>query len=412
MTNDRRTATALKPVPLIAPMRISVLGATGSVGASTLALIAADPDRFEVEALTAATNVDKLAELARRFGARLAVVADPRLGPALAERLAGTGVATAAGPEAVIEAASRPVDMVVSAIVGAAGLAPSIAAAENARAVALANKETLVSAGHLFMSTAAACNTTVLPVDSEHNAIFQVFEADNADEVAEVIITASGGPFLRTPAGELAHVTREAALKHPKWVMGPKITIDSATLMNKGLEIIEAYHLYPMRHDQLSVLVHPQSVVHGLVRYTDGSLLAELGVPDMRTPIAQCLAWPERKPTGVRPLDLAEIGTLTFEKPDRVRFRCLAVAEAALARGEGATCVLNAANEIAVEAFLAGRLGFLDIAAVVEETLSLAEGHGLYVEPGSLAAAHELDGEARRLAGVECLRRTTGARPA
>ncbi len=398
MSTDAAPKPAARRPDCAAPMRLSLLGATGSIGTSTLDLVAADPERFEVEALTAANNVERLAEIAVRFRARHAVIADERRYPELVERLSGTGITVAAGARAVAEAAARPVDMVVSAIVGAAGLAPSLAAAENARAVALANKETLVSAGALFMTTARRHGTTVLPVDSEHNAIFQVFEDDNAAEVSEVILTASGGPFLRTPAAELASVTREMALKHPRWSMGPKITIDSATLMNKGFEVIEAYQLYPVGPDQLSILVHPQSVVHGLVRYTDGSLLAELGVPDMRTPIACCLAWPERRRTSVRPLDLAEIGTLTFEHPDRQRFRCLPIAEAALARGEGATCVLNAANEVAVEAFLAGSIGFLDIAAIVEETLEAADRGGLCREPATLAAALELDGAARRLA--------------
>lgn len=385
-----------------APRRLSILGATGSIGLNTLDLVAAEPGRFEVEALTAGRNARELAELAIRFSARIAVVAEPSAYLELRDRLAGTGIETAAGPEAVAAAAARPTDIVVSAIVGFAGLAPSLAALGSTRILALANKETLVSAGPLFLSTAHRTGTRILPVDSEHNAIFQAFEADNAAMVSEVIITASGGPFLRTPKADLAAVTRDMALRHPKWSMGPKITIDSATLMNKGLELIEAYRLYPVSVDQLSVLVHPQSVVHGLVRYKDGSLMAELGVPDMRTPIGYCLAWPERRPTMVKPLDLSAIGTLTFEAADRDRFPCLPLAEAAMRRGEGAPCVLNAANEVAVEAFLADRIGFLDIAGLVETTLDRIDAEGGLSEPQSLAAATELDGRARKIA-LACL---------
>lgn len=384
------------------PRRLSVLGATGSIGLNTLDLVSAEPGRFTIEALTAGRNARELAELAIRFSARVAVVADPAAYAELRDRLAGTGIEAAAGAKAVAAAAARPTDIVVSAIVGFAGLAPSLAALGATQILALANKETLVSAGPLFLAEAKRAGTRILPVDSEHNAIFQVFETINADSVSEVIITASGGPFLRTPKSELAAVSRDMALKHPNWSMGPKITIDSATLMNKGLELIEAYRLYPVSVDQLSVLVHPQSVVHGLVRYKDGSLLAELGVPDMRTPIGYCLAWPERRPTTVKPLDLSVVGTVTFEAPDRDRFPCLPLAEAAMRRGEGAPCVLNAANEVAVEAFLAGRIGFLDIARVVEATLGKIDGEGGLKEPESLAMATELDGWARKIASV-CL---------
>lgn len=380
------------------PRRLSILGATGSIGINTLDVVAADPGRFEIEALTAGRNAAELAALAIRHKARVAVVADPSAYAELKDRLAGTGIEAATGADAVAEAAGRPSDIVMSAIVGFAGLAPSLAALGATKAVALANKETLVSAGDLFMSTAARLGTRVLPVDSEHNAIFQAFETENAHAITEVIVTASGGPFLRTSKAELAGVTREMALKHPKWTMGPKITIDSATLMNKGLELIEAFHLYPLRPEQLSVLVHPQSVVHSLVRYSDGSLLAELGVPDMRTPIGYCLAWPERRATPVKPLDLAAVGTLTFEAPDRDRFPCLPLAEAALKRGGGATCVLNAANEVAVEAFLAGRITFLGIARTVEETLEAIDREGGLIEPKTLADAQALDGQARIIA--------------
>lgn len=402
MTSTAEAGESRKAPEAQAPRRLSILGATGSIGLNVLDLVAAEPGRFEVEALTAGRNARELAALAIRFSARIAVVADPSAYSELRDRLAGTGIEAAAGAEAVSAAAARPTDILVSAIVGFAGLAPSLAALGATRTLALANKETLVSAGPLFLATAERAGTRVLPVDSEHNAIFQVFEADNARDVSEVIITASGGPFLRTPKEDLASVTRDMALRHPKWSMGPKITIDSATLMNKGLELIEAYRLYPVSVDQLSVLVHPQSVVHGLVRYKDGSLLAELGVPDMRTPIGYCLAWPERRPTTVKPLDLAAVGTLTFEAPDRDRFPCLPLAEAAMRRGEGAPCVLNAANEVAVEAFLAGRVGFLDIARVVEATLGRIDAEGGLSEPTSLAGAIELDGWARKIASV-CL---------
>ncbi|WP_237154687.1 1-deoxy-D-xylulose-5-phosphate reductoisomerase [Oryzibacter oryziterrae] len=391
-------------MPTVAPasaqdaISISILGATGSIGASTIDLVLADPDRISVDSLTASTNAEKLAHEARRVGARLAVIADPDRYGELKAALSGSGIEAAAGRDAVVAAAGRPVDIMVSAIVGAAGLAPSLAAIGAAKAIALANKETLVCAGSLFMGAAAKAGTEILPVDSEHNAIFQVFERENAGEIAEVIITASGGPFLRMPREALATVTREMALRHPKWVMGPKITIDSATLMNKGLELIEAFHLYPVEPDQLSVLVHPQSVVHGLVRYRDGSLLAELGEPDMRTPIGYCLSWPRRRPTSVKALDLAAVGTLTFERPDRDRFPCLVLAEAALREGDGATCVLNAANEVAVEAFLQGRTGFTDIPVVVERTLSHMAASGPLAAPASLDAAMDLDQTARQIA--------------
>lgn len=377
------------------PMRLSVLGATGSVGGSTLDLVAREPERFHVVALTAATNAAALAAAARAVRAEVAVVADPAARADLADRLAGTGIAAAAGPEAVVEAARRPTDMVVSAIVGAAGLAPSLAALSATRTLALANKETLVTAGVCFMAEAARRGVTVLPVDSEHNAIFQVLERHAEREVAEIVLTASGGPFRTLTAEAIAAATPAMALRHPNWSMGRKITIDSATLMNKGLELIEADHLFAVGPDRLSVLVHPQSVVHGMVRYTDGSILAELGSPDMRTPIGYCLAWPERRPTPVKPLDLAALGTLTFEAPDRARFPCLALAEAAMRRGDGAPSVLNAANEIAVEAFLDGRIGFMGIPGLVERTLSWAEGAGMMREPASLGEALDLDAASR-----------------
>jgi 1-deoxy-D-xylulose-5-phosphate reductoisomerase len=379
-------------------MRLSILGSTGSIGTSALDLVRREPKRFSVEALVAGSDTATLAAQAIAVGARIAVVADPAGYEDLSRRLAGSGIAAAAGPDAVVEAASRPTDMVLSAIVGAAGLAPSVAALTASRTVALANKETLVCAGGLFMAEAAKRGVRILPVDSEHNAIFQVLETRNAGEVSEIILTASGGPFLSFDHDALSAVTPAMALKHPNWSMGRKVTVDSATLMNKGLELIEAHHLFAVEAARLSVLVHPQSVIHGLVRYSDGSLLAELGSPDMRTPIAYCLAWPERRPAPVKPLDLAALGMISFEEPDRTRFPCLALAEAAMERGGGAPCVLNAANEVAVDAFLEGRIGFTDIARVVAGTLEAADRAGELADPAALSDAEELNGSGRRRA--------------
>jgi len=350
-------------------MRLSVLGATGSVGRSTLDIVARNPDRFDVVSLVANSDVAGLVELARKVGADCAVLARSDKGAELAEALAGTGIEAAAGDEAVLEAVDRPADMVVAAIVGAAGLRPTLRAMKSSRAVALANKECLVSAGDLFMAEARRSETTVLPVDSEHSAIFQVFEQENADQVEKVILTASGGPFRTVSKAAMADVTPAQALKHPNWDMGSRITIDSATMMNKGFEVIEAFHLFPLGQDQLEVLVHPQSVVHGLVQYRDGSLLAQLGSPDMRTPIAHCLAWPKRMDVPVERLDLARIGELSFEAPDLDRFRSLALALQAMRRGGGATTILNAADEVAVAAFLDQRIGFMDIPSAVEASL-------------------------------------------
>lgn len=358
-------------------MRLSVLGATGSVGRSTLDIVARNPDRFDVVSLVANSDVAGLAELARKVEADCAVLARSDKGPELAEALAGTGIEVAAGDEAVLEAVDRPADMVVAAIVGAAGLRPTLRAMKASRAVALANKECLVSAGDLFMAEARRSETTVLPVDSEHSAIFQVFEQENADQVEKVILTASGGPFRTVSKAAMADVTPAQALKHPNWDMGNRITIDSATMMNKGFEVIEAFHLFPLEQDQLEVLVHPQSVVHGLVQYRDGSLLAQLGSPDMRTPIAHCLAWPKRMDVPVERLDLARIGELSFEAPDLVRFPSLALALQAMRRGGGATTILNAADEVAVAAFLDQRIGFMDIPSAVEASLErLDASHG------------------------------------
>ena len=310
-----------------------------------------------------------LAAQARALRADIAVVADPAAYHALKDALGGSGIEAAAGPEALVEAAQRPADIVMSAIVGAAGLPPTLAAIDRGATVAIANKETLVCAGDLVKARAARSGARLLPVDSEHNAIFQVFDHDRPERVARVILTASGGPFRRHSQAQMRDATPEQACNHPVWSMGAKISVDSATLMNKGLELIEAHHLFPISADQLEVLVHPQSVVHSLVEYIDGSVLAQLGTPDMRTPIAYTLAYPERMATPCQRLDLAAIGRLEFEAPDFERFPALALAWAALRTGGSSPAVLNAANEIAVAAFLAGRIGFLDIAAIVGDTL-------------------------------------------
>lgn len=382
-----------------APMRLSIFGATGSVGSSTLDLVARSPERFDLDVVTAQKNVASLIDIARRFSPKQAVIADPDLYGDLADGLADTGVAAAAGTEALVEAASRPADLVMAAITGAAGLVPTLTAVRAGSRIALANKECMVCAGTLFMSEAKRHGVRVLPVDSEHNAVFQVFDDDNADKIEKVTLTASGGPFRTWSREAMATAGPEQALKHPNWSMGAKITIDSATLMNKGLEVIEAYHLFPLERDRFDVLVHPQSVVHGLVQYADGSLLAQLGAPDMRTPIAHCLSWPERGSAPCERLDLAALGSLTFETPDLDRFPALRLALAALSRGDGAPTVLNAANEIAVHAFLSKRIGFLDIASEVEAVLEAAERGGLLREPETLDAALALDAAARTIAG-------------
>lgn len=355
---------------MTAQRKITVLGSTGSIGRSTLDLVERDRERWGIEVLTANSDVETLAAQAKRVGASLAVVADERAYPALKEALAGSGIEAAAGNAAVAEAADRPADWVMAAIVGAAGLEPTLRAVQRGATVALANKESLVCAGDLVMETAARTGARLLPVDSEHNAIFQVFDFDNPERVSRVILTASGGPFRTVPLEMMRDATPEQAVAHPVWSMGAKISVDSATLMNKGLELIEAHHLFPIDVDRMEVLIHPQSVVHSLVEYIDGSVLAQLGTPDMRTPIAYALAYPERIATPCRRLDLVEVGRLEFEAPDMVRFPALNLAWAALRAGGSAPAVLNAANEVAVAAFLARQIGFLDIAAIVGDTLS------------------------------------------
>lgn len=379
-----------------APRRVTILGSTGSVGSNTVDLIRRTPDRYVIEALTAHRNVAALAAQARQLRPRLAVVADPACHGALKEALAGTGTEVAAGPEAVIEAAERPADWVMAAIVGARGLAPTLAAARRGAVVAFANKECLVCAGPLMMNLVRSCGATLLPVDSEHNAIYQVLDVSGRDSVDRLILTASGGPFRTWDRAAMAAVTPAQAVAHPTWDMGAKISVDSATMMNKGLEIIEASYLFQMPQDRIDVLVHPQSVVHSMVEYADGSVLAQLGTPDMRTPIAYTLAWPNRMPTPARRLDLAAVGRLEFEPPDPDRFPALRLARTALERGGAAPAVLNAANEVAVEAFLAGRTGFLDIERIVAATLEQVPNVALE----TLADVHNIDQEARRCAAA------------
>ena len=378
------------------PRSITVLGATGSVGASTLDLLVRAPEAWAVEALTANCDVAALTAAAKAVNAKLAVVADEGCYAALKDLLAGTGIEVAAGKAALCDAAKRPAEIVLSAIVGAAGLPPTLAAVERGATLAIANKETLVCAGDLVRAVAAKSGAVLLPVDSEHNAIFQVFDHAHPERVTRIIVTASGGPFRRASTAEMRHVTPAQACAHPVWSMGAKISVDSATLMNKGLELIEAHHLFPVTPDQLEVIVHPQSVVHSFVEYIDGSMLAQLGTPDMRTPIGYCLAWPERMATPSARLDLASVASLTFEAPDHDRFPALGLAQDALRAGGSAPCILNAANEVAVAAFLAKEIGFLDIAAIVADTLAA-------VASGPVASLDEvtaIDGEARRVAGA------------
>lgn len=374
--------------------RLSILGATGSVGAQTLDLIAHHPDRFRVVALTANGRAAELARAARACRAELAVVADPAAYPDLKAALAGSGIEAAAGPDAVIAAAERPADLLVAGIVGLAGLAPVLAAVRLGRVIAFANKECLVSAGPLMVAAVAAHGARLLPVDSEHNAIFQVLDPGQIASVRKITLTASGGPFRDWSLAEMARVTPAQACAHPIWSMGAKISVDSATMMNKGLEVIEAAFLFDLPSAQIDVLVHPQSVIHGLVHYADGSVLAQLGSPDMRTPLAHALAWPERIAAPVVALDLAAIGQLTFAAPDPARFPALALARQALAAGGAAPAILSAANEVAVARFLAGEIGFLEIAAIVANVLD-----GLGAPPlPDLAALAEIDATARRTA--------------
>ena len=374
--------------------RISVLGATGSIGESTLDLIGRNPEAYEVVSLTGGCNVSRLADLAILHRAELAVIADERRYGDLQAALAGTTIETGAGEAALIEAASRPADWVMAAIVGAAGLKPTLAAVRQGTATALATKECLVTAGPLFMQEVARARTTLLPVDSEHSAALQVMANTKHDLIESVCLTASGGPFRTWSLAQMAEATPAQALNHPNWSMGPKVTIDSATLMNKGLELIEAHHLFGLPPGKLDVLIHPQSIVHCLVMLADGSVLAQMSCPDMRTPIAYSLSWPERMHAPTKRLDLAALGGLAFEAPDSARFPALGLARAALLEGRSAGTVLNAANEVAVEAFLAKRIGFLAIASLVEATLE-ARPDLTAAAPASIDEVLVVDAEAR-----------------
>ena len=376
------------------PRSISILGATGSVGTSALDLIRRERGKWHIAALTANGNAAQLARLAREFGPEIAVLADDSKLPELREELDGSGIECAAGEAALLEAASRPADLAIAAIVGCAGLAPTMAAIEQGGTIALANKEALVSAGEIMTAAVARNGATLLPIDSEHNAIFQCLAGNRLSHVRKITLTASGGPFRGWSAGQLEAATPQQAVKHPNWEMGAKISVDSATMMNKGLELIEAHHLFPVGLDQLAIIVHPQSIVHSMVEYRDGSTLAQLGPSDMRVPIASALAWPQRMDTPCERLDLAAIGQLTFEAPDEVRFPATRMARHAAEAGGGIPAVLNAANEVAVAAFLSGQIGFTRIAAHVENVLAAYTP----AQPGTLQDVFTVDAEARIMA--------------
>ncbi len=382
------------------PRGVTILGSTGSVGQSTVDLIARHPERFRVEAVVAGRSVERLADQARTLNARLAVVADPSRYRDLKEALAGAGIEAAAGPQAVLDAAARPAEWVMAAIVGYAGLAPTLVAARRGAMVALANKEALVCAGRLLLEAVETSGGVLLPVDSEHNAIFQVFEPGQRAAIDRLILTASGGPFRNWSLADMAAATPEQALAHPNWDMGAKISIDSATMMNKGLELIEAKLLFGLPSEQVEIVVHPQSVIHSMVAYRDGSVLAQLGTPDMRIPIAHALGWPARMDSPAARLDFHALSALTFERPDSGRFPSLRLAREALATGGVAPIILNAANEAAVAAFLARRIGFLDIARVVEDVLDGWTDAGQPV--AGLEEVHAADVEARARAETVC----------
>lgn len=375
--------------------KVSIFGATGSVGMSTLDLIERDRDAFEVVALTAHSDVDGLATVARRCNAQMAVIGDPARYDALKAALQGSGIRVAAGEAALIEAAEAGADWTMAAIVGCAGLRPTMAALKAGGTVALANKESLVSAGALMMDAAEHSGATLLPVDSEHNAIFQCLAGSRLDDVARIILTASGGPFRTRSREEMRHITPAQAVAHPNWSMGAKISVDSATMMNKGLELIEAAHLFPVGLERIEILVHPQSIIHSMVEYRDRSTLAQLGSPDMRIPIASALAWPNRMETPCQPLNLAQAGRLDFEAPDDVRFPALRLARQAAEQGGLAPAILNAANEVAVAAFLNKAIGFLDIAMIVEDVLNRYSAP----VPSGIDDVLEADAQARRMAG-------------
>jgi 1-deoxy-D-xylulose-5-phosphate reductoisomerase len=388
---------------------VTLLGATGSVGTSAADVIASAPGRFEVHAVTAHSNSAKLADTARKLRARRAVVAEESSLRVLRDELFGSGISASAGLHAMEEAAAEPVDIVLSAIVGAAGLRATVAAIRSGSDIALANKECLICAGTAFMALAKEYKVRVLPVDSEHNALYQLMDGRDPADIRTYTLTASGGPFRTWPLERIREATPQQAVAHPVWSMGAKISVDSATLMNKGLELIEAHHLFDLAPESLDVLVHPQSVVHALVTFRDGSMHAELGAADMRRPIGYCLHWPERAREPVATLDLADVAQLSFERADLVRFPALRLAMQALRQGAGAKTVLNAANEVAVEAFLANRIGFTAIPEIVEMTLTAADSGGLLVEPLSIDDALALDSAARGIARADLKRRSAAA---
>jgi 1-deoxy-D-xylulose-5-phosphate reductoisomerase len=394
-----------RPLASAGRRRVTILGSTGSVGCSTVDLIAAAPEAFEVEALTAHRNVALLAQQALRLQARLAVVADASRYAALKQALAGSGIEAAAGASGLIAAGERPADWVMAAIVGFAGLPPTLAAARRGATIALANKEALVCAGGVLLDAVRQGAARLLPVDSEHNAIFQCLDADNRDTVERLILTASGGPFRTWTLQQMAEARLEQALAHPNWDMGAKISIDSATMMNKGLEVIEAHHLFGMAADRIDVVVHPQSVIHSMVAYADGSVVAQLGDQDMRVPIAHALAWPRRMKTTAARLDFAKLSALTFEAPDPMRFPALRLAREALQTGGCSSIILNAANEIAVGAYLQSEIGFLDIVGIVEDVLERMTGRsGAGDSPTSFEDIQFFDQQARAEARSFCAR--------
>src|SRR6185369_3978327 len=380
---------------------ITILGSTGSIGVSTLEIVAAHPDRFRVVAMTAGRNLELFARQIRQFSPRIAAVASQEDVPRLKELCSGLDVEIKGGVEGLIAAATADeTEMVVAAIVGAAGLVPTAAAIRARKDIALANKETLVTAGHLFMDMVAEYGVRLYPVDSEHSAVFQSIEGHRSSDIQKIILTASGGPFLNTPVEQLKRVTVRDALNHPNWSMGKKITIDSATMMNKGLEVLEARWLFDTDVEKINVNIHPQSIIHSMVEYVDGCVIAQLGTPDMKAPIAYALSYPERVPTGVQPLDLTQLSGLTFAKPDLERFPCLSLAYRSMSDGESMPAVMNAANEIAVEAFLEGKIGFAHIPELIEMTMDSHQPVAL----GSISDVLEVDLWSRRCSREFCMK--------
>lgn len=385
------TVEALKTAPQRQKRKVTILGSTGSIGCNTVDLVEREPELYDVVALTAYSNVTKLIEQAKSLRPKCAVIGREDLLPELEQGLKGTGVDVAGGREAVISAGAMEADWVMAAIMGAAGLAPTLEAVRQGNVVGLANKETLVCAGEVFTKELETAQATMLPVDSEHNAIFQVFDFDQSERVSRIILTASGGPFRTWAKEDMTDITPEQAVAHPNWSMGAKISVDSATMMNKGLELIEAFHLFPVKSEQIEIVVHPQSVIHSMVEYIDGSVLAQLGTPDMRTPIGYALGWPERITTPSAKLDFGQLNTLNFEEPDLERFPALVCARDALNAGGAAPAILNAANEVAVDAFLKKNIAYLDIVTIVRETLSQVANRPLV----NLDTVYDVDREAR-----------------